>query len=44
VGITALAWASTDPVDEGTRRVVTDGLRVLYDPEDIFAGLQNECH
>jgi mutator protein MutT len=44
MGITARAWASIDPVDEGTRRVVTDGLRVLYDPEDIFAGLQIACH
>jgi hypothetical protein len=33
-------WASTDPVDAGTRRVVTDdGMRILYDPEHWFAAL-----
>ena len=32
------SWAAT-PVDDGTRRVVTDGLRVLWDPESRLAAL-----
>lgn len=26
------SWAETDPVDAGTRRIVSDGIRVLWDP------------
>jgi hypothetical protein len=37
------SWAATDPVDEGTRRVVTDGVWVLYDPKGILAGLLDAC-
>ena len=40
-GLSTPAWASI-PVDAGTRRVVSDGLRVLYDPEGIFQRLQRE--
>jgi hypothetical protein len=43
LGITARAWVNTDPVDAGTRRVVTDGLRILHDPQAIFAALQKAC-
>ncbi|WP_350279852.1 GNAT family N-acetyltransferase [Kribbella sp. HUAS MG21] len=43
VDITATAWAATDPVDPGTRRVVTDGVRVLYDPDRLLAGLVRAC-
>jgi predicted nucleotidyltransferase len=43
VGITALAWASTDPVDAGTRGVVADGMRILHDPQDTLAKLQKAC-
>ena len=39
VGITEPAWATTDPVDPGTRRVVTDGLRILHDPDGRLAAL-----
>jgi uncharacterized protein len=39
VGIAEPAWAATDPVDPGTRRVVTDGLRILHDPEGRLAAL-----
>lgn len=39
VGITDPAWAATDPVDPGTRRVVTGGLRILHDPEGRLAAL-----
>ena len=33
------AWASVDPVDPGTRKVVSDGMRVLHDPDGLPAGL-----
>jgi hypothetical protein len=33
------SWASVDPVDSGTRTVVTDGLRVLHDPEGLLGRL-----
>jgi uncharacterized protein len=32
-------WAATDPVDRGTRRVVTDGMRILRDPDGRLAAL-----
>jgi hypothetical protein len=38
VGITDPRWAATDPVDEGTARVIADGgLRILHDPNDLLA-------
>jgi RimJ/RimL family protein N-acetyltransferase/ADP-ribose pyrophosphatase YjhB (NUDIX family) len=43
VDITATAWAATGPVDPGTRRVVTDGVRVLHDPEQLLAALVRAC-
>ena len=43
VGVVGPLWASTDPVDSGTRRVVTDGMRILYDPEGRFAALAAAC-
>jgi hypothetical protein len=39
VGIAEPAWAATNPVDPGTRRVVTDGLRILHDPDGRLAAL-----
>jgi predicted nucleotidyltransferase len=39
VGITDPRWASTDPVDEGTARVIRDGMRILYDPSRVLAAL-----
>jgi predicted nucleotidyltransferase len=39
-GIGAPSWASTAPVDSGTRRVVSDGLRILHDPDGLLADLQ----
>jgi hypothetical protein len=38
-GITTPQWANTDPVDDGTRRVISDGARVVYDPGGILASL-----
>jgi uncharacterized protein len=34
-----LSWASTNPIDAGTCRVVSDGCRILYDPEELMAKL-----
>jgi predicted nucleotidyltransferase len=36
-------WARTDPVDPGTRRVVTDGARPLHDPRGLLAALLRAC-
>ncbi|WP_329407739.1 nucleotidyltransferase domain-containing protein [Streptomyces sp. NBC_00704] len=36
-------WARTDPVDAGTRRVVTDGARPLYDPAGMLEALIRAC-
>ena len=32
-------WAGTAPVDEGTRRVVADGLRIIFDRHGRLAAL-----
>jgi len=32
-GFASPDWASTEPVDPGTKEVVAGGLRLLYDPE-----------
>jgi predicted nucleotidyltransferase len=42
-GIGQATWASTDPVDAGTRRVVTDGMTILHDPEGLLAKLAEAC-
>lgn len=31
-----LSWADTSPLDPGTRKVVEDGYRIIYDPELIL--------
>ncbi|KIH98063.1 hypothetical protein LP52_15270 [Streptomonospora alba] len=36
-------WAATSPLDAGTRRVITDGARSLYDPRDLVADLMTAC-
>jgi hypothetical protein len=33
------SWASVSPVDEGTFRVMSDGCRILYDPENLLSKL-----
>ncbi|MEV1069092.1 nucleotidyltransferase domain-containing protein [Streptomyces sp. NPDC050263] len=43
VGVGSPRWARTDPVDAGTRRVVTDGARPLYDPAGILGALMRAC-
>jgi predicted nucleotidyltransferase len=34
------AWAE-NPIDAGTRRVVTDGMKILHDPKGVLKALQN---
>jgi hypothetical protein len=38
-GVTSPAWASTSPLDAGTRQAVSDGLVVLHDPDQLLATL-----
>ena len=38
------SWADTDPVDAGTRRVVSDGIRVLWDPYLRLSALIEAVH
>ena len=33
------SWAEAEPLDEGTRRVVEDGMHVLWDPSGRLAAL-----
>lgn len=35
------SWASTSPIDSGTRRVVSGGFRPLYDPFNLLQQLQS---
>ena len=39
VGVGRPSWACVCPLDAGTRRVVRDGLRVLYDPRGLLSAL-----
>ena len=32
-------WAKTDPVDSGTRQVVGDGCRIVWDPQGVLGRL-----
>jgi uncharacterized protein len=40
VGIASPSWASVQPVDVGTLRVVRDGMRILYDPSQLLRKLE----
>jgi uncharacterized protein len=33
------SWASLQPIDPGTFRVVNDGCKILYDPKDLLSKL-----
>lgn len=33
------AWAATDPIDPGTRRIACDGMRVVHDPRGLLGRL-----
>jgi hypothetical protein len=43
LGVVRPAWALTEPVDAGTRKVVSDGMRVLYDPDGRLSALAVAC-
>jgi uncharacterized protein len=43
VGVGRPSWADTAPVDVGTRTVVRDGLRPLFDPYGVLAALVAAC-
>jgi uncharacterized protein len=43
VGVVSPTWAATDPLDLGTGKVVSDGMRILHDPEGRFAALAMAC-
>jgi hypothetical protein len=38
----ALPYWADIPVDSGTRKVVSDGMKILFDPRGILAKLQQE--
>ncbi len=40
-GFTTRVWASLEPLDAGTQRVVDDGCHVLFDPERILNKLKD---
>ena len=37
--LTNTEWASTNPVDDGTKRVVTDGMKILVDKNGLLKKL-----
>ena len=43
LGVVQPVWACVHPLDAGTRRIVTDGMRVVYDPDGLLAELQRAC-
>lgn len=43
-GFARPTWASTEPLDSGTKQVVRDGCRALYDPHDIIERLITAVH
>lgn len=42
-GVGGPSWACVDPVDPGTRKVVTDGARILHDPSGALGALLVAC-
>jgi predicted nucleotidyltransferase len=43
VGIGHPSWADSAPVDPGTKAVVREGLRAVYDPQGLLAELAAAC-
>jgi uncharacterized protein len=44
VCVAASDWAATDPVDPGTRQVVSDGFEVVFDPRHLLEDLVGVVH
>jgi hypothetical protein len=42
-GVAPVSWAAIDPVDDGTRQVVQDGISILHDPHRHLAHLIRAC-
>ena len=38
-GFSSLEWAKTNPVDPGTRKVVSDGMNILLDKQGVLLSL-----
>lgn len=38
------SWADIEPLDAGTRQVVSDGYRILFDPHQILSRLLREVN
>jgi uncharacterized protein len=36
IGFGDRSWATTDPVDAATRKVINNGCRIIYDPEALI--------
>ncbi len=43
VGVGSPAWATVQPLDAGMREVASGGLRAVYDPQLLLAGLLAAC-
>ncbi|MFR9778708.1 nucleotidyltransferase domain-containing protein [Micromonospora sp. MS34] len=43
LGVAPVSWAAIDPVDPGTRRVISDGHQVVHDPAGLLAALSAAC-
>ncbi|MDZ5445361.1 nucleotidyltransferase domain-containing protein [Micromonospora sp. 4G57] len=43
MGVVPVSWADTDPVDSGTRRVISDGHSIVHDPAGALAALSACC-
>jgi hypothetical protein len=41
VSFASVSWANVNPLDSRTRRVISDGCRVLHDPKGIFRRLSS---
>jgi hypothetical protein len=42
-GVAPLSWAGLDPIDDGTRAVVLDGITILHDPDLLLTHLIAAC-
>lgn len=36
------SWADINPIDEGTRRVMVDGHKIIYDPNSLVLKLSDK--
>ena len=43
VGVGLPSWTDASSIDPGTRRVVRDGIRAIFDPQGLIARLIDAC-